>query len=112
RREAIHPLVEQGFQGFGRDVSAGEAGSAGRNYSINSRISAPRADDVADLLNIIRRDLPVDEFVACGLDAFGQQAAGFVISQAPRVGNGQNGKANRNEGTFSTGHGTTSSEAR
>src|SRR5690606_16916470 len=111
-REAIHALVEQGFERFGGDIAAGKAGPAGGDNGIDGRIGAPGGDHIADLLDIVPDDLPVDEFVARGCDALGQEAARLIFFEGAGVGDGQDSKADGNEVAFRRTHGTASSDAK
>src|SRR5690606_15038848 len=104
--ETVHTLVEKRLQRFWCYVAACEPGAAGGDDSINIRFLAPGADNVADLLHIIPGDLPVNKLVAGLGDARGQEAAGLVFLHRSRVGNGQHGKTDGNEGAFRRAHGS------
>src|SRR5690606_21138029 len=103
---AVHALVEKRLPRFWCYVATCEPGAAGGDDSINVRILTPCADDIADLLHIIPGDLPVNKPMAGLVYASSEKAAGLVLLHRSRLGNGQHGKTDGNEGAFRRAHGS------
>ena len=82
---------------FGGDVTAGKAGSAGRNHDINARIGYPSLQVGGDGAFVVGDDFPRCHDVARVPHARFQRIARGVIGTRSRIRHGEDGDADRNE---------------
>ena len=65
RREAVHPLLEQGLDRFRRDVAAGKAGAACGDDDVDAGIGDPGLHLPSDGVDLVGHDRPVGQPMAC-----------------------------------------------
>ena len=106
-REAVHALLEERLQRLRRHVAAGEAGAAGGDHHVDAGIGDPglhlRADRLASSVTIARGR----ELVAGLAMRSASVSPELVVGERARVGDGQHGDADRDEGAgfVDAGHG-------
>ena len=97
RGETLHPLVEQRFDRFRRDIAAGEAGSAGGQNDIDRFIGEPGPHDPLDGVDLVGRDVARRYRMAGAFDALAQKRAGPVFGQRAGIRHSQHRKPHRDE---------------
>src|SRR5215472_14871102 len=84
--EAVYLLLEQGLEGLGGDVSAGDAGTAGGDHHLDPGIGDPAPELLGDGRALVLDDGTVDQHMAVAGDEFGQSPARGVVGLAAGIG--------------------------
>ncbi len=95
--EPVDPFLRDIAERLGRDIAAGDAGSAGRDNHLDLGVGGPAAELVGDRRAVVANDIARGENMAGFLHAFAQRVARAVIVHVAGVGDRQNGDADRLE---------------